>query len=356
MTIVNPVNTTSDVDERQGASSAGDRLGWPSDEAVRLHKIMFGYLASKALFSALELGVFEELEKQPATAEELGRRLSLADRPARLILLALLGERLVERVGDVYHNAPVARQFLLSGSPDFVGDLAAHQAAHFERFSKLTQALRDNAPIRAQVEGDHPQFGGPERFAKITRTAAQMMMASGMAKQTSFAGHRHLVDLGCGSCVYSIALARENPHLRITAIDRPSVCELARTSVADAGLSDRITVRPADIFQETVPDGDIAMLSNVAEGFGSAQAAKLVQHVYGWLPAGGELIIHSHMWEHAGTPFPFTVGLILVVNNPMGGEPYGESVTREWLTSAGFRDIKPAVAVSPISAVVRAVK
>jgi len=57
-----------------------------------------------------------------------------------------------------------------------------------------------------------------------------------------------------------------------------------------------------------------------------------------------------------GTSFPFTVGLILAVNNPMGGEPYGEGVTRDWLTAAGFRDITPAVAVSPISAVVRATK
>jgi hypothetical protein len=317
---------------------------------------MFGYLASTAIFSALELGLFDALEEQPGTAEELGRRLELPERSARLLLLALLGEALVERLDDVYRNAPVASRYLVSAGPDFVGALAAHQAAHFERFSKLTQALRENAPIRAPGAGDHPQFGGPERFARITRTAALMMMVDGMVEQTSLAGHRHLVDLGCGSCVYSIALARRNPHLRITAIDRPSVCELARRLVAAAGLTDRITVRPGDIFADTVPDGDVAMLSNVAEGFDSARAAKLVQHVHGWLPDGGELLVHSHMWEHAGTPFPFTVGLILVVNNPMGGEPYGESVTGEWLSSAGFRDIKPAVPVSPISAVVRAVK
>jgi len=317
---------------------------------------MFGYLSSKALFSALELGVFEELDQKPGTAEDLGRRLGLADRPARLILLALLGEQVITMAGDVYSNTPLAERFLLRRSPDYVGALAAHQAAHFERFSQLTKALRDNEPIRAAVNGDHPQFGGPERFAEITRTAALMMMADGMARQTSLADRHHLADLGCGSGVYSIALARANPHLTITAIDRPSVCELATRSVAAAGLETRITVRPGDIFAETVADADVAILSNVAEGFGSARAAELVKHVHGWLPTGGELIVHSHMWEHAGTPFPFTVGLILAVNNPMGGEPYGEGVTREWLTAAGFRDITAAVAVSPISAVVRATK
>jgi len=356
MTIVNSTNMPPATEAWEGGSSDGDGAGWPPDEAVRLHRIMFGYLSSKAVFSALELGVFEALEEQPGIAEEVGRRLDLPERSARLILLALLGEELVERADDVYRNAPVASRYLVSASPDFIGVLAAHQAAHFERFSKLTQALRENEPIRAHLDVDHPQFGGPERFAQITRTAALMMMAGGMAKQTSLTAHSHLVDLGCGSCVYSIALARENPQLRITAIDRPSVCDLARTSVAAAGLSDRITIRPGDIFEEVVPDGDIAMLSNVAEGFDSARAAALVKHVYGWLPEGGELLVHSHMWEHAGTPFPYTIGLILAVNNPMGGEPYGEAATRGWMTAAGFREIKPAAVVSPISAVVRAIK
>jgi len=305
MTMVNPTTNNS---ANGSGPEAESRPGWPSDDAVRLHRIMFGYLSSKALFSALELDVFEELDRRPGTAEELGQRLGLADRPARLILLALLGEQLVSLDGEVYHNTPLAERFLLRDSPDYVGALAAHQAAHFERFSQLTKALLDNEPIRAAVSGDHPQFGGPERFAEITRTAAQMMMADGMARQTSLVGRRHLADLGCGSGVYSIALARANPGLAITALDRPSVCELATRSVAAAELETRITVRPGDIFADTVPDADVAILSNVAEGFGSARAEQLVKHVYEWLPAGGELIVHSHMWEHPARRSPSRSG------------------------------------------------
>ena len=40
----------------------------------------------------------------------------------------------------------------------------------------------------------------------------------------------------------------------------------------------------------------------------------------------------------------------------MGGEPYGETVSRTWLEKAGFGTVDPAVAVSPISALIRAVK
>jgi predicted nicotinamide N-methyase len=332
------------------------RAGWPTEGAVRLHNVMFGYLSSKALFSALELGVFDELEIEPNTEDELAGRLGLPERSTRLLMLALLGSGLVELDGDVYRNSSDVAPFLISDSPEYVGSLAAHQAAHFGRFGQLTEALRQNAPVPTDLAGDHPAFGGPERFARITRTAAKMMMARGLAWYAPLQSRRRLIDLGCGSCVYSIALAKAHPDLQVTAVDRPSLRQFATASVAEAGLSGRITVEAGDIFVDTFEAGEVALLSNVAEGYDADRAAKLVKHVYEWLPDGGELLIHSHMWEQAETPFPYTIGLILLVNNGQGGEPYSATVTREWMEAAGFREVHPAVAVSPISAVVRAVK
>jgi N,N-dimethyltransferase len=333
----------------------GGLKGWPAEETIRLHRVMFGYLSSKALFSAVELGLFDELEQGPGTAEEVGKRIGLPGRSARMLLMALLGEQLVQRDDNgLYRNAPVASRHLVADRPEYMGALVAHQAAHYARFTHLTKALRDNAPVRLEGGAVHPAFGGPKGFAQITR-AASLMMAGGLAENTSLKEHRHLVDLGCGSCAYSIALAKANPDLRVTAVDQPSVCELARDNVARAGLSDRITVRPGDIFSDTFPDGDVVLLSNVVEGYDQARAQSLIKHVHGWLPEAGELLIHAHMWEHGETPFPFTIGLILVVNNTQGGEPYGAEVTRRWLEEAGFR-VKPTTAVSPISAVARAVK
>jgi N,N-dimethyltransferase len=345
----------SAVESADGAAGNGQPAGWPSPETVRLHRLMFGYLSSKALFSAVELGVFDALETAPATAEDLSRRLELPDRSTRMLLMALHGERLVERSPDgVYRNAAVASRHLVNTAPEYLGALAAHQNAHFGRFAHLTHALRENAPVTVDGDKDHPAFGGPVKFAQITR-AASLMMAGGLAENTPLKGHTHLIDLGCGSCAYSIALAKANPELRVTAVDRAAVCDMARKNVEEAGLADRITVQAGDIFADTFPDGDVVLLSNVVEGFAPDRAQALIKHVHGWLPAGGEIIIHAHMWEHGETPFPYTIGLILVVNNTMGGEPYGAEVTRGWLEEAGFR-AQPTIPVSPISAVARAVR
>jgi cyclopropane fatty-acyl-phospholipid synthase-like methyltransferase len=130
---------------------------------------------------------------------------------------------------------------------------------------------------------------------------------------------------------------------------------VARELVAEAGLGDRVTVRPGNVFTDTFPDCDVALLCHVIEGFEPERARALIEHVHGWLPPGGLLLMHTHLPERATVPFPYLFGLILVVNSTQGGEVYGEDVTRRWVEEAGFHDLR-VEAVSPISALITAVK
>jgi cyclopropane fatty-acyl-phospholipid synthase-like methyltransferase len=326
-------------------------------EAIRLHRLMTGFLASRALFSAVELGVFDALERGECTAEELGARVGLADRPARVLLLAMEGEDLVRSDRGRYRNSPVASRHLVSASPDYIGPLGTHQAAHFDKLTHLTQALRDNEPIRAgsTYSGAFVDARAWARKWAETTRASSRLMAEDLAASAPLAGRRHLVDLGCASGAYAMALARANPALRVTAVEQPAIADVAREYVAEAGLGHRVEVRPGDIFADTFPECDVALLSHVIQGFERDRARQLIEHVYGWLPDGAELLLHSHLPERATVPFPYLFGLILLVNNTQGGEAHGEELTCEWLAGAGFRDVR-VVEVSPISALFRATK
>jgi precorrin-6B methylase 2 len=335
-------------------ADAASREGWPDEDVSRLHRLMMAYVSSKALFSALELDVFNALSKEPVTAEELGAKIGLEGRPARNLLLALHGERLVRLEDGRYHLEPVASRYLVSSSPTYLGALIEHQDRHFTRFTKLTEALRNNRAVREGDNYDPDAFGGPESFIELTR-AASHLMAAGVVAAADLTHHNRVVDLGCASGAYTMALAKANPNVRFTAVDNPTVCAITSDVVDQAGLAGRITVRPADIFKDTFPDCDAAFISNAIEGFDREHAQALVSHIYDWLPAGGELFVHSHMWERATSPFPFIIGLILVCNNTAGGEAYGEAVNREWLETAGF-EVREVTPVSPISTLVRAVK
>jgi hypothetical protein len=328
------------------------------DDAIRLHRLMTAYLSSKAIFAGVQLGVFDALAAGPATAEEVAARVAVPERSARVLLLALAGEELVVRSDGRYRNTPMANVFLVSGSPRYMGVLARHQDNHFAKLVELGEALRTGRPVMLaeQYTGDYS--AGPQqwarRWAQVFR-ASSHLMADDLAAAVSLDGRRHLVDLGCASCSYSISLARANPGLAVTAVDQPAVAEVGREFVAEAGMSERIAVEPGNIFDDGYPDCDVALLSHVIQGFSRERARALLAHVYDWLPEGGLLIVHSHLPERAQVPFPYLFGLILLINNTQGGEAHDQALTEQWLGEIGFRQVR-AVDVSPISAALLAVK
>lgn len=327
-------------------------------ESMRLHRLMMGYLSSKALFAAIRLGVFDALSAGPATAEEVASKVGLPERSARVLLLAVEGEQLVTRTGDQYGNAPIAETYLTSGGPRYLGPLAAHQESHFAKLMQLETALRDDAPVQLEAQYTGEFHGGPQawarRWAEVFRSSSQLV-AEDLATQAALTGRHHLVDLGCASAAYSMAFARCYPDLAVTAVDQPAVAEVAAEFVTEAGLAERIDVRGADIFTETFPDCDVVLLSHVIQGFSRERARSLLAHVHDWMPAGGRLIIHSHLPEQASQPFPYQFGLILLLNNNQGGEPHSQATTEGWLREIGFTDLTVA-RVSPISAALAATK
>lgn len=327
-------------------------------DSMRLHRLMMGYLSSKALFAAVRLGVFDALRAGPATAEELAAKVGLPERSARVLLLAVEGEQLVTRTGDQYGNAPIAETYLTSGGPRYLGPLASHQESHFAKLMQLDTALRDDAPVQLEAHYTGEFHSGPQawarRWAEVFRSSSQLV-AEDLATQAALTGHRHLVDLGCAAAAYSIAFAARYPDLAVTAVDQPAVAEVAAEFVTEAGLSERIDVRGADIFAERFPDCDAVLLSHVIQGFSRERARSLLAHVHSWMPAGGRLIVHSHLPEQARAPFPYQFGLILLLNNNQGGEPHSQATTEGWLREVGFTDVS-VTRVSSISAALAATK
>jgi predicted nicotinamide N-methyase len=336
----------------------GPPAGVTHEDGLRLHRLMTGYLSAKALFTALKLGLFDVLAAGPVTAGQVAAKLNLPERPARVLLLAMQGEGLVERDGDGYRTTALADAFLVSTSPRYMGALAAHQDVHFGKLAQLEEALREDRPVRLAEQYTGEFQPGPQvwarRWAEVFRASSQLM-AEDLATRVPVGDRHRLIDLGCASAAYSIALARAYPGLAVTAVDQPAVAAVAGEFVAEAGMAERIDVRPGNIFTDRYPDHDVALLSHVIQGFDRDRARALLAHVYDWLPEGGMLVVHSHFPERAGLPFPYQFGLILLINNTQGGEPHDLALTRDWLTEIGFRDIRVAD-VSPISAVLIATK
>ena len=93
----------------------------------RILQIGMGFWASKALLSAVELGLFTELAARMMTAPELERALGLHPRATHDFLDSLVALGLLARAGDGegarYANTAETARFLDRNAPAYVGGI-----------------------------------------------------------------------------------------------------------------------------------------------------------------------------------------------------------------------------------------
>src|SRR6478672_13023651 len=114
-------------------------------------QVGMGFFASKTLLSAVELGLFTKLAKQPMTGAEIVRTLGLNPRAVPDFPDALVALKFLERAGDGadahYSNTPESAMFLDRHSAGYIGGILEMANARLYRFwADLTEALKTGAP------------------------------------------------------------------------------------------------------------------------------------------------------------------------------------------------------------------
>src|SRR2546422_10900309 len=90
----------------------------PDPDAQLAGGILDGFRISKAVFTAVALGLFDRLHEGPATLSELLRKFQCQPHALERLLGACAGLKLISKAGDRYSNLPVATRFLRAGSPE----------------------------------------------------------------------------------------------------------------------------------------------------------------------------------------------------------------------------------------------
>lgn len=328
----------------------------------KIHALITGYLQSKALFMAVELDLFTKLSSQSYTEENISNVLNLKPRATRILLNSCMGIGLIEKKESFFYNTALSDRFLVKGKNGYMGELALHQNQHFKNFISLTDSLKNNESITKRVRKDGYSNEGATESGEESDVESfiKAMHGSSIVQAKALADvckvdSGHMVDFGCGSGAYSIAFAKKNPNIRITAIDYPKVCSVAEGFVREENLQEKIKFSPGNLFEESLPnDLNTILLSHVLDGYGEEKAFELLSRVSESLPPGGQLILHTHLAEKAETPFPYLFNLILLANTEEG-EVHREETLYLWLKKLGFGNIKNQK-VSPISSVIIAKK
>ena len=273
----------------------------------QLNELMNGYIYSQTLVSACNFDLFTLLSRKPGSVqEELCQSLGLSPYCTRVLMLAVCAVGLVRRDTETggYYNSDLAEKVLVSGSQysmlpfiEFNHRIQQRCIGHFtESLKENRNAGLDEFPGQGRTLYErlagYPELENlfQEGMGAYTRLSPKMIDLS------EFSGVQHLLDVGGGDGSNAVRLCQRFPALRVTILEKPSVTQIAKRTVIDSGLSERISCIELDMFADPWPQGcDAVLFSHVVEIFSPDKILSLYRKAYSSLPRGGTMFVWTIM-------------------------------------------------------------
>jgi len=325
-----------------------DTGGAPEPDPDDVLELFLGFWVSRTVMAGVQLGVFEALggEQTPdgLTLEQAQEALGLPARPARALLDTCLATGLLAKADGRYRNSALAARYLAAGSEYSLRNYVLDERWCWPAWGNLEDALRaDHQLLPEDAEGYH---AFPEDFFLDFLHGHSLAMGERLARAVDFGTAARIMDVGGGSGAVSIALGRAFPHLEAIVVDQPPVAARAAVHIEAAGLGDRITTWPANIFESPLPDDcDTAVLANVLHDFAPDRAREILGRVVAALPRGGRVVVLEIVPDEERRTPPLAVAFsVAMVVNTAGGDAHTASQYQAWMEGAGLTD----VVVTPI--------
>ena len=311
--------------------------------------IAYGFIASKVLFAALEIGVFTALADGPWTSAELAAALTVVPHRMTTLLRALTALGLVVENGDGYTNAPAAGRHLVQGAAGDIGEYYRMQIGR-QIYPALMHLDAGIAGKGSAFDGFADLMSTPDEAAMFTvaQHTGSLAAARTLADRLPLPGSRTLLDVGGGSGAFSIAFCEANPDLRVTLLDFPEPLDIARGYRDAEGLDARIDLRSGDATQERWPeDQDVVLMSYLVSALSEAEIDDVLAAAHRSLRQGGLLVVHDFMLDD-DQPGPVATALWFL--QYLAWRPEALSFTAAelggWLQRAGFTST-PATVLIP---------
>jgi SAM-dependent methyltransferase len=304
-------------------------------------RFAWGYAAPLILESAVRTGLFDALADGPKTVADVQRVTGTSERGVRIILNALVGlELLTKNGGGNYALTPEAETYLVSSKPTYLGGFLRHTSSHLiPKWLGLTDIVRTGRP----GEAVNQESGGAEFFETFVEDLYPLNYAPANALADALqidqaTGPVAVLDLAAGSGVWSIALAKRSPRVRVTAVDWPGVLPATQRTAERQGVADRFRFVAGDILSVDFGTGyQVATLGHILHSEGEARSRKLLAKTATALARGGTIAIAEWLVDANRNGPP--MGLIFAVNmlvNTDQGDTYSFEEIAGWLKEAGF--------------------
>lgn len=277
---------------------------------------------------ARKIGLFEELSNGQKTAQEIAEAFGLAERPTELLLNQLCQSGYIERYGDHYALSVLGKML-----PDEFADLGNHYWAHLEDWLKSGTRLEDH-----DKHLDQTAFGVEAQALEWMATPNALDLIKILNIGDSRQGMR-VIDLFCGSAVFSSAFAYHDQKMKVTLVDQTRNLERAKQTAESIEISSRCDFVEADpaVYQAKFP-ADMVILANRLMQFDNKSLQSLLRNIAKQLHRQGEIVIVDDFCETESAGMGYhTQALLTEMRTPRGVHRSKREIT-DMLYECGFVD------------------
>jgi 3-hydroxy-5-methyl-1-naphthoate 3-O-methyltransferase len=300
-----------------------------------------------------EVGTFKALSEAALTPDELAKQLGVNARALTMHLAALCSMGLVEKRLGKWRATHLARTWLHPDGAGFWGHFTQQIDFNETLRTRLLESLRtgkrpgdvgensgDITARPAEWERGSMSQEAAEGIASFMHAHSQAP-ALGAAAQGIFGKLKSLMDVGCGSGVYGIEIARAHPGLKVVLMDLKEMATEAQKFIDRAGMGGQVTTAGVNMFTESWPRGhDGHFFSNVFHDWSDETCRLLAKRSFEALPGGGRIFLNEILMDDDYTgPFPAAAFSLLMLVGTLGKQ-YTLAEFREILGSAGFVDVE----------------
>ena len=323
---------------------------------IQMLHIMSGFWVARCVYVFAKLGIADELQHGPRTADELAAAIGAHGRSLFRVLRALASVGVITQDSDNrFGQTPLSETLReLPGSMRaFVMTELGEE--HYPAWGELLHSVRTGGIAFDKAFGENcwEFFRKHPENAKIFNDAMSGMTAQAEAAlhdAYSFAGIRRVVDVGGGHGGLITSILKRNPSMHGILFDAPEVIESARSALANSEVADRLQLAGGNFFESIPEGGDAIVMKWIIHDWNDEQSVAIMKNCHRALPENGKLILVEAVIPATSEPhFGKFIDLNMLVMT--GGRERTEAEFRKLYQDAGFRVTRVIPTESPFSVI-----
>lgn len=267
-------------------------------------------LEAQVMYAGIELDLFKRMSN-PISTLELATQTGYDVKNLELLLNALTAINLLKKEGDFFSNLTDTDYYLNPKSEMYLGEhiLYWRDMTNLDNISKLVKNGPEKIDLKDKNGSDFFDFRSMGQGARNTMYLGRVQKVIELVRMYFKEDEVFKVfDMGGGSGIMSIEIARNFPNTQCLVFDQPVVIELTQEIIEEYGVSNQVKTLAGNFIVDSFKDKyDLIIASGVLDFVGDLDI--MAKKLYDSLNDDGYIYINTHGINKSFTaPCSFILG------------------------------------------------